>query len=139
MSVARRRLLRALCAASDAQGTRLSRNSSGVRVCRSQRCCPMRYNTRQTLTSAFVAFISRVCHLKEGRNDFRFKRFVHGFDSNLLNHKKYILANTLVQFGCVDHQTPKSKVNGPRVHFPYTSEQFLQCTSMHIEVVETLS
>ena len=29
------------------------------------------------------------------------------------------LANLLVQFGCVSHQTPKSKVNGPRVHFPY--------------------
>ena len=23
------------------------------------------------------------------------------------------------QFGCVGHQTPKSKVNRPRVHFPY--------------------
>ena len=32
---------------------------------------------------------------------------------------KLTLANTLVQFGLVDHQTPKSKVNGPRVHFPY--------------------
>ena len=28
------------------------------------------------------------------------------------------LQNSLVQFGCVGHQTPKSKVNGPRVHFP---------------------
>jgi hypothetical protein len=90
------------------------------RVCRSKCCCPMRCNTRQTLTSASVAFISSACRLKEGRNDFRFKRFMHGFDSNLLNYKKYILANTLFQFGCVDQQTPKSKVNGPRVHFPYT-------------------
>ena len=32
---------------------------------------------------------------------------------------KLTLTNTLVQFGVVDHQTPKSKVNGPRVHFPY--------------------
>ena len=32
---------------------------------------------------------------------------------------KQLLANPLVQFGCVGHQTPKSKVNGPRVHFPY--------------------
>ena len=31
------------------------------------------------------------------------------------------LANSLVQFGCVSHQTPKSKVNGSRVHFPYSS------------------
>ena len=30
------------------------------------------------------------------------------------------LANSLVQFGCVGYQTPKSKVNGPRVYFPYT-------------------
>jgi hypothetical protein len=33
---------------------------------------------------------------------------------------KQTLANSLVQFGCVGHQTPKSKVNRPRVHFPYT-------------------
>jgi len=32
---------------------------------------------------------------------------------------KQTLANSLVQFGCVGHQTPKSKVNGLRVHFPY--------------------
>jgi hypothetical protein len=32
---------------------------------------------------------------------------------------KLTIANTLVQFGLVDHQTPKSKVNGPRVHFPH--------------------
>jgi hypothetical protein len=93
-------------------------------ICRSQRCCPTRYNTGQMLTSASVTFISSVCRLKEGRNDFWFKHFVHGFDSNLLNYKKYILANTLVQFGCVDHQTPKSKVNGPRVHFPYNLPLF---------------
>jgi hypothetical protein len=34
---------------------------------------------------------------------------------------KQTLANTLVQFGHVDHQTLKSKLNGPRVHFPYMS------------------
>jgi hypothetical protein len=84
--------------------------------------CPMHCNTGQTLMSVSVAFISSICRLKEGQNDFCFKCFVHGFDSNLLNYKKYILANTLVQFGCVDHQTPKSKVNGPRVHFPYTRQ-----------------
>jgi hypothetical protein len=78
-----------------------------------------RCNTGQMLMLASVAFISSVCRLKEGRNDFRFKHLVNGFDSNLLKYKKYILANILVQFGCVDHQTPKSKVNGPRVHFPY--------------------
>ena len=33
---------------------------------------------------------------------------------------KLTLANTLVQFGLVDYQIPKSKVNGPRVYFPYT-------------------
>ena len=32
------------------------------------------------------------------------------------------LANSLVQFGCVGHQTPKSKVNGPRVHFSYNDD-----------------
>jgi hypothetical protein len=32
---------------------------------------------------------------------------------------KQTLVNSLVQFGCIGHQTPKSKVNGPRVHFPY--------------------
>ena len=32
---------------------------------------------------------------------------------------KQLLANSLVQFGCVGHQTLKSKVNEPRVHFPY--------------------
>ena len=37
---------------------------------------------------------------------------------------KQSLANSLVQFGCVDHQTPKSKVNGPRVHFPYNLPLF---------------
>ena len=31
----------------------------------------------------------------------------------------HVLSNSLVQCGCVDHKTPKSKVNGPRVHFPY--------------------
>ena len=36
---------------------------------------------------------------------------------------KQSLANSLVQFGCVGHQTPKSKVNGPRVHFPYMQHQ----------------
>ena len=30
---------------------------------------------------------------------------------------KQTFANTLVQFGHVDHQTPKSRLNGPRVHF----------------------
>ena len=35
------------------------------------------------------------------------------------------LANSLVQFGCVSHQTPKSKVNGPRIHFPYMVEKLL--------------
>jgi hypothetical protein len=79
---------------------------------------------RQTLTSASVALSFSVCRLFEGRNDFRFKRFLNGFDSNLLNYKKNILANTLVQFGCVDHQTPKSKVNGPRVYFPYNLPLF---------------
>jgi hypothetical protein len=97
---------------------RVCRNVTPVSVARSVPVA--RCNTGQTLTSASVAFISSVCRLKEDRNDFRFKRFVHGFDSNLLNYKKYILANTLVQFGCVDHQTLKSKINGPRVHFPYT-------------------
>ena len=33
--------------------------------------------------------------------------------------QKQSLANSLVQFGCVGHQAPKSKVNGPRVYFPY--------------------
>ena len=33
---------------------------------------------------------------------------------------KLTLANTLVQFGLVDHQIPKSKVNGSMVHFSYT-------------------
>jgi len=37
----------------------------------------------------------------------------------LLNYKKQSLANLLVQFGRVGHQAPKSKVNGPMVHFPY--------------------
>jgi len=37
---------------------------------------------------------------------------------------KQTLANSLVQFGCVGHQTPKSKVNGPRVHFPYNLPLF---------------
>ena len=32
---------------------------------------------------------------------------------------KQTLANSLVQFGYVSHQTPKSKVNGPSVNFPY--------------------
>jgi hypothetical protein len=32
---------------------------------------------------------------------------------------KQTLANMLVQLGCVNHQTPKSKLIGPRVHFPY--------------------
>ena len=32
---------------------------------------------------------------------------------------KQLLTNSLVQFGYVGHQAPKSKVNGPRVHFPY--------------------
>jgi hypothetical protein len=71
---------------------------------------------RQRLSSS----CSSVCRSNKDQNDFLFKRFVHGVDSNLLNYKKYILANTLVQFGHVDHQTPKSKVNGPRVHFSYT-------------------
>jgi hypothetical protein len=31
---------------------------------------------------------------------------------------KQTLEKSLVQFGLVDHQTPKSKVNGPTVHFP---------------------
>jgi hypothetical protein len=49
---------------------------------------------------------------------------VNDFDSNLLNYKKkYILANILVQFDCVDHQTPKSKVNRPRIHFPYKEKK----------------
>ena len=39
---------------------------------------------------------------------------------------KLTLTNTLVQFGVVDHQTPKSKVNGPRVHFPYNSNPATQ-------------
>ena len=43
----------------------------------------------------------------------------------LLNYKQS-LANSLVQFGCVDHQTPKPKVNGLRVHFSYTDK-----TTMH--------
>ena len=33
------------------------------------------------------------------------------------------LQNSLVQFGFVGHQTPKSKVNGPRVHFSYNHKQ----------------
>jgi hypothetical protein len=37
---------------------------------------------------------------------------------------KQTLANTLVQFGCVDHQTPKSKLDGPGVHFPYNLSLF---------------
>jgi hypothetical protein len=37
---------------------------------------------------------------------------------------KLTLTNMLVQFGLVDHQTPKSKVNGPRVHFPYNLPLF---------------
>ena len=37
---------------------------------------------------------------------------------------KQSLANSLVQFGCIGHQTPKSKVNGPRVHFPYNLPLF---------------
>ena len=37
---------------------------------------------------------------------------------------KQTLANSLVQFGCVGHQTPKSKVNGSRVHFPYNLPLF---------------
>ena len=32
---------------------------------------------------------------------------------------KLTLTNTLVQFGLVDHQMSKSKVNEPRVHFSY--------------------
>ena len=32
---------------------------------------------------------------------------------------KQTLANSLVHFGCVYHQTPKSKLNEPRVYFPY--------------------
>ena len=35
---------------------------------------------------------------------------------------KQTLANSLVQFGCVGNQTPKSKVNGPMVHFPYRGD-----------------
>jgi hypothetical protein len=37
--------------------------------------------------------------------------------------QKQSLANSLVQFGCVGHQTPKSKINGPRVYFPYIRHQ----------------
>ena len=33
---------------------------------------------------------------------------------------KLTLVNTLVQFDLVDHQIPKSKINRPRVHFPYS-------------------
>ena len=39
---------------------------------------------------------------------------------------KLTLTNTLVQFGVVDHQTPKSKVNGPRVHFPYNEHELME-------------
>jgi hypothetical protein len=109
------RLLRSSDARCNTRQTRLSQ--CHPRVCRSLRSSGARCNTRQTLT---VAFISSVCCSNEALFHFRFKRLVNGFDSNLLNYKKYKLANTLVQFGCVDHQTPKSKVNGPRVHFPYS-------------------
>ena len=37
---------------------------------------------------------------------------------------KQSLATSLVQFGCFDHQTPKSKVNRPRVHFLYNLPLF---------------
>ena len=33
--------------------------------------------------------------------------------------QKQLLANSLVQFGYVGHQTPKSRVNRSRVYFPY--------------------
>ena len=36
-----------------------------------------------------------------------------------------VLANALVQLGCVGHQTSKSKVNGPRVYFPYIKYETL--------------
>ena len=35
---------------------------------------------------------------------------------------KQTLTNTLVQFGLVDHQTPKSKLNGLRVNFSYITD-----------------
>ena len=38
--------------------------------------------------------------------------------------QKQFLVNSLVQFGCVGHQAPKSKVNGPRVYFPYNLPLF---------------
>ena len=44
---------------------------------------------------------------------------------------KQLLANPLVQFSCVGHQTPKSKVNGPRVHFPYKQELIHQIKDVH--------
>ena len=37
---------------------------------------------------------------------------------------KQTLVNSLFQFDCVGHQTPKSKVNGPRVYFPYNLSLF---------------
>ena len=54
---------------------------------------------------------------------------------------KQSLVNLLVQFGCVGHQTPKSKVNGPRVHFPYRVQtlkwKFGRERDKHIQVISS--
>ena len=53
---------------------------------------------------------------------------------------KQLLANLLVQFGCVGHQTPKSKVNGPRIHFSYNLTTFwwLMTTRQKKQIIKIL-
>jgi hypothetical protein len=45
--------------------------------------------------------------------------------------QKQPFANSLLQLGHVDHQTPKSKLNGPRVHFPYITRHPYTWANIH--------